>query len=288
MGTRKRFSFCKMQNFTSTISTTMVLILLGLVILMVLTAKVLGDSVRENLTVTIDLKDGIPAVQARELQGKLCEEAYVSEVTYISSEEALKEQRESMGVDPTDFLGANPFPISMEIRMKPEYACNDSLEWITGGLKENELVAEVVYQKDLVENLNKTMQRVSLVLLGIAALLIMVSLSLINNTVRLAVYSQRFIIHTMKLVGARWNFIRKPFMLQSMWIGIISATLADAFLLGCIQWAASYDKSILGYITIGNLGITALCVLLFGLTITMVCTYMSVTRYLRMRESDLY
>lgn len=266
----------------------MVLILLGLVILMVLTARVLGDSVRENLAVTVDLKDGVPAVKARELQGKLCEKAFVCEVTYISSEQALKEQRESMGVDPSDFLGVNPYPISMEIKMRPEYACNDSLEWITAELAENELIAEVVYQKDLVENLNKTMQRLSLILLTIAALLVIVSLSLINNTVRLAVYSQRFIIHTMKLVGARWNFIRKPFMLRSMWIGVVSAGLADAFLLGCIQWASRYDKSILSYITLTNLGITALCVLLFGLIITMACTYMSVTRYLRMQESDLY
>ena len=277
-----------MHNFTSTISTTMVLILLGFVVQMVLTTRVLCDSVRENLTVTVDLKDGIPAVEARQLQGTLCEKPYTSEIVYISSEDALTEQRESMGIDPSDFLGANPFPISMEIKLKPEYACNDSLEWIADELKTNEQVAEVVYQKDLVENLNKTMQRVSLILLAIAGLLVMVSLSLINNTVRLAVYSQRFIIHTMKLVGARWGFIRKPFMVQSMRIGIASACLANAFLLGCIYWAATYDKTILEYITLRNLAITALCILLFGLVITMACTYISVTRYLRMRESDLY
>ncbi len=284
----KKKSFWKMQDLTGIISTTMVLILLGVVILFVLTARELSNSVRENLTVTVDLKDGVSTEDAKKLQSQLEQEVYVAGITYISSEEALKEHRENMGIDPTELLGANPFPISMEIRMKADYACNDSLLWITHQLKEQPSVAEVVYQKELVESLNHNLQRVSVVLLVIAALLVLVSLSLIHNTVRLGIYSQRFIIHTMKLVGAKWRFIRRPFMLRSLWIGLVSAFLAIVILFGGIQWAATRDVSIMQYVSLTNFGIMSACVLACGLIITMACTYISVTHYLRLRESEMY
>ncbi len=277
-----------MQDLTSIISTTMVLILLGLIVLFVLTARALGDSVRENLTVTVDLKDGVTTMEAKKLQAQLTEEAFVADINYISSEQALKEHRESMGIDPTELLGANPFPISMEIKVRAAYACNDSLHWITRDLKQLPAVAEVVYQKELVESLNHNLQRASLVLLVIAALLILVSLSLIHNTVRLSVYGQRFIIHTMKLVGARWSFIRRPFMLRSLWTGLFSGFLADAILFGGIQWAVAHDNAITEYVSLPSIGIMAACVLACGLIITMVCTYLSVTHYLRLRESEMY
>ena len=284
----KRTSVWRVQDLTSIISTTMVLILLGLIVLFVLTARVLGDSVRENLTVTVDLKDGVNTADAKQLQARLAEEAYVADILYISSEEALREHRESMGIDPTELLGANPFPISMEIKVRAAYACNDSLQWITRDLKLLPAVAEVVYQKELVENLNRNLQRASLVMLFIAGLLILVSLSLIHNTVRLNVYSQRFIIHTMKLVGARWNFIRRPFMLRGLCIGIVSALLAVVILFSGIQWAAVHDNAITEYVNMINIGIMAVCVLACGLVMTLACTYLSVTHYLRLRESEMY
>ena len=284
----KRSSVWRVQDLTSIISTTMVLILLGLIVLFVLTARVLGDSVRENLTVTVDLKDGVSTMDAKQLQAQLNEETYVADILYISSEEALKEHRESMGIDPTELLGANPFPISMEIKVRAAYACNDSLLWITRDLKQLPQVADVVYQKELVENLNRNLQRASLVMLFIAGLLILVSLSLIHNTVRLNVYSQRFIIHTMKLVGARWSFIRRPFMLRGLCIGVVSALLAVAILFSGIQWAAVHDSAITEYVSLTNIGIMAACVLACGLIITLACTYLSVTHYLRLRESEMY
>lgn len=284
----KRKSVWRVQDLTSVISTTMVLILLGLIVLFVLTARVLGDSVRENLTVTVDLKDGISTVDAKQFQAQLNEEPYVADILYISSEEALKEHRESMGIDPTELLGANPFPISMEIKVRAAYACNDSLQWITRDLKLLPLVAEVVYQKELVENLNHNLQRASLVMLFVAGLLILVSLSLIHNTVRLNVYSQRFIIHTMKLVGARWNFIRRPFMLRGFCIGLVSAVLAVVVLFSGIQWAAAHDSAIVEYVSLTIIGIMSACVLVCGLFMTLVCTYLSVTHYLRLRESEMY
>jgi len=277
-----------LQGITSTISTSLLLILLGLVVLLSLTARVVADSVRENLTVTVVLDDDALTADAERLQDTLCTKSYVSSIDYISREQALQEQIESMGIDPTDFLGANPFSISMEIKVKPEYSCNDSLQWISDDLRSEKLVADVLYQKDLVESLNRNLHRASFFLLAIALLLIIISLSLINNTVRLSVFNHRFILHTMKLVGAKWSFIRRPFLRRGFWIGFASALIADAVILSGIYWASTYDENVLIYVTQQNMIITALSVLGIGLTLTIVCTYFSVTHCLKMRGSELY
>lgn len=272
----------------NTIITTMVLILLGMVILLTLTANEVGDSVKENLVVTVVLQDDVPTADAQKLQKKLSAKHYVNSIEYVSKEQALKEHVESMGIDPSEFLEANPFPISMEVSMKAEYSNNDSLLWIEKDLEEIPLVDEVVYQKDLVENLNRNLTYASLILLGIATLLIVVSLSLIYLTVQLIVYNHRFIIHTMKLVGAKWSYIRRPFLINSFWIGLISAILAAGVLVGLILWAAKYDEGILQYITQRNLLIVGGSVLAVGLLITVVCTYVSVTAQLYKKARRLY
>ena len=277
-----------LQGITSTISTSLLLILLGLVVLLSLTARVVANSVRENLTVTVVLDDDVLTADAERLQDTLSAKSYVSSIEYISREQALEEQIESMGIDPTDFLGANPFSISMEIKVRPEYSCNDSLQWISEELRGVKLVADVLYQKDLVESLNRNLHRASFFLLAVAVLLIIISLSLINNTVRLSVFNHRFILHTMKLVGAKWSFIRRPFLIRGFWIGIASALIADAVILSGIYWASTYDGNVLVYVTQRNLIITALSVLGIGLTLTIVCTYLSVTHCLKMRGSELY
>lgn len=277
-----------MQAFTSTISVSLLLILLGFVVLFSLTARVVADSVKENLTVTVVLEDDAQSADAKQLQDSLRAKCYVSNIDYISREQALQEQIESMGIDPTDFLGANPFSISMEIRVKPEYSCNDSLQWISADLRNMKYVADVMYQKDLVESLNRNLHRASYFLLGVALLLVIISLSLINNTVRLSVFAHRFVIHTMKLVGAKWSFIRRPFLVRGFWIGVVSALIADAVIFFCVHWAAVYDASVLHYVTQQNLIITAMSVLGIGLLLSLVCTYFSVTHCLKMRGSKLY
>ena len=141
---KKRHSSWKMQALTSTISTTMVLVLLGIVTITMLTARTLSRTVREDLTVTVILEDGTETEEAKKLQAELAGEPYVAHINYISPEQALAEQIESMGVEPTEFLGENPFSISMELRMTAEYACNDSLNWITSGLKDKPDVADVI------------------------------------------------------------------------------------------------------------------------------------------------
>lgn len=277
-----------LQGITSTISTSLVLILIGLVILLSLTARVVGDSVKENLTVTVVLDDDVQTAEAEQVQGALSDKYYVSGIDYISREQALQEQIESMGIDPTDFLGANPFSISMEVKVKPEYSSGDSLQWISEEIRGIKYVSNVMYQKDLVESLNRNLHRASLFLLAIALLLVIISLSLINNTVRLSVFNHRFVLHTMKLVGAKWSFIRRPFLVRSFWIGIASAFIADAVIFAGIYGASVYDAGVLQYVTQQNMIITAVSVLGIGLILTILCTYFSVTHCLKMRGAELY
>ena len=277
-----------MQAFISTISVSLLLILLGLIILLSLTARVVADSVKENLTVTVVLDDNVQTAEAEHLQDSLNTMYYVSSIDYISREQALQEQIESMGIDPTEFLGANPFSISMEIKVKPEYSSGDSLQWISEELRKSKLVSDVMYQKDLVESLNHNLHRASFFLLAVALLLVIISLSLINNTVRLSVFAHRFVIHTMKLVGAKWSFIRRPFLKRGFWIGFVSALIADSVISFGVYWASRYDSGVLSYITEENMIITAVSVLVIGLVLTIVCTYFSVTHCLKMRGSELY
>ena len=159
---------------------------------------------------------------------------------------------------------------------------------ISDALKRDKSVADVLYQKDLVDNLNLNLNRASVVLLVVAVLLIIISMSLINNMVRMLIFNRRFNIYTMKLVGARWSFVRRPFMLRAVGMGIGSALIADVLLIAPVQWLLSYDASFSVYLPLRNIGIMAGSVLLFGLTLMLVCTYVSVTRVLRFRESDLY
>jgi cell division transport system permease protein len=193
-----------------------------------------------------------------------------------------------MGVNPKEVLGNNPFSISMELRMKDMYACSDSLLWITDNLYEEEAIIDVIYQKELIENLNKNLNTISVILLGITIMLSVISVSLINSTVHLSVYSRRFIINNMKLIGARWAFIRRPFLIRGLCIGVTSTIIANGILLGLLRWSTKYDDALTQFIPKENIIMMALSVLTFALVITLTCTYISVTRFLRMKEKDLY
>lgn len=288
MGKGKARSSLGMQWFTTGVSTTLVLILLGIVSLFVLFAQRLSDSVKENLTVTVLLQDEAQDEAIARLRNSLRQEPYVYALDYISKERALEEQVKAMGSDPSDFLGFNPFTASFELRMQASYANSDSLSRITASLKKLPLVEDVIYQKDLVDTVNENLRRVSYVLLGLAVLLALVSFALINNTVRLSIYSGRFVIRTMKLVGASWAFIRRPFMARSFSLGLLSGLAADAVLFGGAHALLQYDPSLSQYVEPGMLVTVGAAVLAFGLLLTLGCTYFSVGKYLRMRAGDLY
>jgi cell division transport system permease protein len=277
-----------MQMVTLCISTAMVLVLLGLVVVSVLTSRNLSQWVKENLTVTVMLKDEVSVNEAKLLCRDLYHRSYSRNIDYISREQALKEQTEAMGSDPSEFLGTNPFSATLELQMKSDYANADSLKWIAAELKNNPKVADVAYQVDLMDSVNRNLTKVNILLLVIAGLLTFVSFSLISNTVRLSVYSRRFLIHTMKLVGASWGFIRRPFMKQGLLVGILAALLAIGVLGGCVYGLYYYEPMMMTIITWEVLVITGVAVLLFGIIITSVCSYISVNKFLRMTPGELY
>lgn len=277
-----------LQVVTLCISTTMVLILLGLVVFSVLTARNLSNYVKENLTVTAMLVDTVSTNDAHRLVRDLYHRPYVRNIDFVSKEQALKEQSDAMGSDPSEFLGVNPFVPTLELQLKSDYACPDSLGWIARELVRNPKVTDVAFQGDLMDKVNRNLQKVSLVLLILAVLLTFISYSLISNTVRLRVYSQRFLIHTMKLVGASWGFIRRPFMWTGLTVGVLAALLA-CIVLGSGVWSLfQYEPNLKTIITWEVLAVTAVAVFLFGLIITALCSYISVNRFLHMRARELY
>lgn len=277
-----------MQWVTLCISTAMVLVLLGVIVFSVQTSRNLSAWVKENLTVTVMLGDDVSVNEAKRLCRDLYHRPYARNIDYVSKEQALKEQTQAMGSDPSEFLGANPFVATLELQLKSDYANRDSLKWIVYELQKNPKVTDVAFQEDLMDNVNKNLGRMNIILLVLAALLTFVSFSLINNTVRLSVYSRRFLIHTMKLVGASWGFIRKPFMRQALAAGVIAAVLAIVVLGAGVYALYTFEPNILNIITWRELTITAVAVLLFGLIITFICSWISVNKFLKMTAGDLY
>ena len=286
--TKRPNSFFNMQFITSSISTTLVLLLLGMVVFFVLSANNLSTYVRENIGISVLVSDDMKEPEALKFQKSLNEKSYVKESVYISKEQALKEQTEAMGTDPAEFLGYNPFTASIEIKLNAQYANSDSIAWIEKEILTNKKVMEVSYPQNLIDSVNRNLQKVSFFLLGLAALLSLISFALINNTIRLAIYSKRFLIHTMKLVGASWSFIRRPFLVRNIWIGILAGIMADAILLGMAYMLVKYEPQLIEIITPNTLLIVMASVFAFGLAITFLCAYISINKYLRMKASALY
>ena len=277
-----------LQIITLCISTSLVLILLGMVTFTVLTARNLSSYVKENLTVTLMLSEKMTVAESQRLRTSLNNKRYIYRTLYISPQQALKEHVKAMGSDPTDFLGGNPFVGSIEMQLKAEYANNDSLKWITRELRANSNIEDITYQKDFMDQVNANLRKISIVLLVLAALLTFISFSLINNTIRLSVFSRRFSIHTMKLVGASWSFIRWPFIKRAIAEGLVAAIVADGVLAAGIYALYNLEPEILVVVDWRVMTITGVAVLLFGLIITTFCSYLSVNRFLRMSAGDLY
>ena len=284
---RKSRSFFNMQFITASISTMLVLLLLGLVVFFVLTANNLSVYVRENIAVSVQLSDDMPERDILQYQKRLNEAPYVKETTYISKVQALREQTEAMGTDPAEFIGHNPFNASIEIKLNSAYANSDSIQWIQDELLSNKNILEVNYPQELMDSVNRNLRKISLVLLGLAGLLTLISFALINNTIRLTIYSKRFLIHTMKLVGASWSFIRRPFLWQNIRIGIFAAILADALLTGMSYFLIRYEPDLL-VITPTVVLIMDGAVFIFGVIITTLCAWISINKFLRMKAGELY
>lgn len=288
MSRKGKVSVFDMQFFTAGISTTLVLLLLGLVVFFVLTAHNLSVYVRENISFSILVSDDMKERDILALQRQLADEPFVKHTEYISKEQALKEQTEAMGTDPQEFLGYNPFKASMEIKLHSQYANSDSIARIEKVLKRNSNIQEVLYRKELIDAVNDNIRNISLLLLGLALVLALISFALINNTIRLAIYSKRFLIHTMKLVGAKWSFIRRPFLRRNFWVGVLSACVADGLLWAGATWLVRYEPGLVSVVTPQVMVVVSCAVLVFGVLITWLCALLSINKYLRMKAGTLY
>ena len=277
-----------LQVVTLCISTTMVLVLLGLVVFFVLSANNLSRHMKENLTVTVMLKDSVSLNDAKHFCRELYHRPYAHNIDYISKERAKHEQIKELGSDPTEFLGFNPFPATLEMQLKADYANRDSLKWIAKEIRKDSRVSDLAYMEDLMNKVNVNLSRISLILLVLAVLLTFVSFSLISNTVRLSVYANRFVIHTMKLVGASWGFIRRPFLRQAILVGVMAAFFAICVLGAGVYGLYLTQPGVFDIVTWEVLAITAASVVIFGVVITALCAWLAVNRFLRMKARELY
>jgi len=276
------------SRVTTVISISLVIFLIGVTSAMLILSSDLSVAVRENITMSIVLKENTKPADVQKLQKTIDAEPYCKATEYVDKESAAKELAEELGEDPVEFLGFNPLFGSIEMNLNADYANTDSIAQIEASLRRLPEVKDVIYQEVLVDAVNKNVKRVSAILSVFAILLLLISYALISNTVRLSVYAKRFLIHTMKLVGATGSFIRRPFLVQGALTGFISAIIAMGMLTGVIFWAQSEITSFLTTEMLHTLLISFFVMILSGIIITIIATFISVTRYLKLKVDDLY
>ncbi len=273
---------------TSTISITLVLFLVGMMSLLILNAGRLSDYVREHVGFTLVLNDDVREAEILRLQKILSATEYVKDTKFINKEEAAEQLTKELGEDFVGFLGFNPLFASIDIKLHAAYMQQDSLAILENSFLAYPQVKEVYYQRDLVRIINENVKRISLFLMIFSILLLFIFSTLINNTIRISIYSQRFIIHTMKLVGATRSFIRRPFILKNIGFGILGALLANLSILGLIFSYRQDFEGIFDPQQVGTIGLVFMIVLVFGILISWLSTYFSVNKYLRIRYDELF
>ena len=273
---------------TTSVSITLVLFLLGLTAVMLLYASVISRHVRENISVSVFIKEGVTDAQVSRLQKQLDASAWVRSTKYISAEEAAKIMEEELGEDFISFLGVNPLLPSIEVNPKAEYAQSDSLAKVSKKLTSFEEVKEIHYQKSLVDAVNENVKHISIGLLVLAGVLLFISLALINNTIRLSVFSRRFLIRSMMLVGASWWFIQKPFIYRGILQGLVSAVIANLLLALVLYLGAKEFPDIISIAQI-NIFVTVFgLVLVLGIALTWISNYLAVRKFLYTDTDALY
>jgi cell division transport system permease protein len=256
--------------------------------LLIFNAQRLSTYVKENIGFSVILHDDVREVDANFLRKTLDASPYVRLTEYVTKEEAARELQQELGEDFIGFLGYNPLSSSIEVRLKADYANPDSIRKIEDELMAHRPVKEVFYQKSLVNLINENVQKISAIILLFSGLMLFVAIVLINNTIRLSVYSKRFLINTMKLVGATWGFIRKPFLVRGMLHGFYASLLSLAMLGGVIYLVQHEFYEVINFGQIGlMLAITGLIILL-GIIINLISTSLAVGKYLRLKADELY
>ena len=284
---KKRFTFLE-ARITSTLSVSLVLFILGIMAMLGILTNNLSVYVRENIGFSILLKDTASEQNIASLQQTLEDASYVKAAQFISKEEALKEVMIELGENPEEIIGVNPMQASIEVRLRADYANPDSITLIEQELLQHKSIDRIMFQKDLIQSVNDNMHTIGIILLALALVLMIISFVLISNTIRLTAYSQRFIIYTMKLVGATPRFIRRPFILSNILCGIIAAILAIIMLTGCVSYIINEFDNFYSLISTQMLMMVYGIVLLLGIALTAIASFFAVNRYIGMKRDDLY
>ena len=273
---------------STVIGIALVLFMLGVLGFLVLNAQALERYFKENVRVELFLKRDLKEVDVMQFRKELDTEAYTNETRYVTADEAAEQLKQDLGEDFLGVLGSNPLLPSVELRLKADYPKADSLKWIAEQLQRDPRVHEVAYNAAVVENIDANVGRLGLLVLGFTVLLLIIAIALINNTIRLAIYSKRFLIRTMHLVGATQWFIKKPFLGQSLWQGIMGSVLAIGLLVALLQGIRRYMPDLLAFTDMTTLALLFGGVVLLGSVISIISTWFAVRRYLRMNSEDLH
>jgi cell division transport system permease protein len=276
------------SHFSTVISITLVLFMLGLLGLLLLHTKKLSDYAKENIGFSIMIKEGVKEAGIMAFLKKLDTEEFVKSTEYIPKEKAAVQLKKELGEDFIGFLGYNPLLPTIDLRLKADYTSLVSVSKIEKKLLANPEVKEVFYQKSLLEMVNQNIERISLIILGFSAVLMIIAIALINNTIRLSVYSRRFVIRTMQLVGATRSFIRRPFTRNGIIDGFISAIVAIGLLMVVMYFLFQEIPELIQMVDLRMYVALIIAVLLLGILISWFCTWLSVRKYLRMKTDELY
>ncbi|MEI3011630.1 MULTISPECIES: cell division protein FtsX [Butyricimonas] len=278
----------KSAYFVPTISISLVLIVVGMLVFILLNARAVSDHVKRNIGFAVIVKDNTNEAEIKRVQKILDTQPYVYTSKYITKEQAAKSFKKEMGEDFERILGANPLLPSIEIKLNPAYANNDSLAMIEKGLARFDIIHEVYYQKSMIESINENIRRITIIFLIVGAVLVLISFTLIRNMIHLAVYSQRLLIKTMQLVGATPFFICKPFVYGSMWRGFFGALIANLVLLGAIFFVQENVGNVINIMRQDVILLMVGFVILSGVVLSFFSAWFSVRRYLRRDLNDLY
>ena len=273
---------------SSVISISLVLLLVGVASMLLVNAKSVSDYFKENMQVSVLMKQNVSGEKALEFKERLDSERYIKSTTFISKEQGQRELAAQLGEDFLDVFETSPIPVSIDVTLTADYVSADSLEMVRMELSESNLVDEVVYQRSLVDALNANLSRISFILGIFIALLLFISFVLINNTVRLNVFARRFTIHTMKLVGATRSFIRAPFLVQSAFQGLFAAFIAIIILVGLMFLMRSEFAQLFEIFRMDLLLIVIGIVIVSGLVICLLSTYFVVNKLISLRKDELY
>jgi cell division transport system permease protein len=281
--TRLRSSY-----LTLIISVSLVLFLLGALGFILINARQLADYFRESLSFSVMLNDDAKEADIRMLQKDLDAKLYVKSTKYISKDEAAVKMKEDLGEDFISFLGDNPLPPSIDVYLYARFTAPDSVAKIEKYVLEYPFVKEVYYQESLLFLINENVKKISLFLLIISSFLFLIALTIINNTIRLSIYSKRFIIRTMQLVGATRSFIRRPFIVQSALHGLLAAFLAMGLLMGLLYLIEKEFFLMFTFESTYLFLLLGACIIITGVLINIISTFFSVNKYLSISEDKLY